>query len=147
MSTRLDTRAADLARQIQAAAPDSQRRIAVNLAELTIARVPVDEPAVGAALHALRSARWGDSPERTAAEQLAERLDETAWDVQDQVDEGNASQSDYIAAFTRARAVSALVFALAPDAAIAALETAYEAEAATEDLLGIRAAVNAVLGD
>lgn len=146
MSTRLDTRAADLARAIEAASPDAQRRVAVGLAELALARVPVDEPAVRDALQALRSGRWGDGAERRAAEQLAERLDESAWNVQDRVEEGNADESEYVAAFTKARAVSALAFALAPEASTAALETAYEAEAATEDLLSVRANVEAVLG-
>lgn len=54
-------------------------------------------------------------------------------DLQDRVEEGSADRSEYLTAFARARAAMALWFALEADPLTAAMESAYEAEAATDD--------------
>jgi len=56
-----------------------------------------------------------------------------AWNIQDQVDEGTASEDEYASAFMRARAASSLDFALNGDAFTAAAESIYEASAALDD--------------
>jgi hypothetical protein len=145
MATRLETRAADLSQLIEAAEPDPQRRIAVKVAEAALAAVPLDEPELAPALADLAVGRWGGDGVQ-AATTLTDRLDNLAWDIQDEMEEGAAAQAEYLAAFRRARAVSAVAFALHADPRNAALEAAYEAEAATENLGLIRGIVNEVLG-
>ena len=75
---------------------------------------------------------------------LTEELDEIAWDVRSNLRQ-RAAQQAYLAAFARARAAAAVRFALEPDALCAALESVYEAQAATADLQAVRAAFATVL--
>lgn len=145
MSTRLETRSAELSQLIETADPDPQRQIAVKVAEAALAAVPLDEPEFAPALADLAAGRWGGDGVR-AATTLTDRLDNLAWDIQDEVDEGTAEQSEYVEAFRRARVASAVAFALDADPRNAALEAAYEAEAATENLGLIRSIVDDVLG-
>lgn len=145
MATRLETRSAELSQLIEAADPDPQRRIAVKVAEAALASVPIDEPELAPALADLAAGRWGGDGAQ-AATTLADRLDNLAWDIQDEMEEGTAEQAEYLEAFRRARAVSAVAFALDTDPQTAALEAAYEAEAATENLGLIRGIVNEILG-
>jgi hypothetical protein len=145
MPTRLETRSADLSRLIESADAEPQRRIAVKVAEAALAAVPLDEPELAPALADLTAGRWGGAGVQSATT-LTDRLDNLAWDIQDEVDEGTAEEAEYVEAFRRARAVSAVAFALDADPQNAALEAAYEAEAATENLGLIQSIVSEVLG-
>jgi hypothetical protein len=145
MATRLETRSVELSQLIESADPDPQRRIAVKVAQAALAAVPIDEPELAPALADLAAGRWAGAGVQGATA-LTERLDELAWDIQEEVDDGQTEEAEYIEAFRRARAVSAVVFALDADPQNAALEAAYEAEAATENLDLIRSIVNEILG-
>ncbi|HTJ66680.1 MAG TPA: hypothetical protein VL551_04050 [Actinospica sp.] len=145
MATRLETRSAELSQLIEAADAHQQRLIAVKTAQAALAAVPIDEPELALARADLTAGRWGGEGAQ-AATALTDRLDDLAFDLQDEVDEGTAEQAEYLEAFRRARAVSAAAFALDPDPRNAALEAAYEAEAATENLALITGIVNEVLG-
>ena len=145
MATRLETRSAELSQLVEAANADQQRRIAVKTAQAALAAVPIDEPELAPALADLTAGHWGGDGVQAAAS-LTDRLDDLAFDLQDEVDEGTAEQAEYLEAFRRARAVSAVAFALDGDPRNAALEAAYEAEAATENLALITGIVNEVLG-
>lgn len=145
MATRLDSIAPDLGRRIEQASADEQRRVAAAAAQLVEQATRVDDPAMAAALDAVRTAAWGDTPQRRAALNLVERLDEAAWDAQDRAEEQGTGQDEYTAAFRAARAASAIAFALADEPAQAALEAVYEAEAATADLEGVRRVVDEIL--
>lgn len=154
MATRLETRSAELSQLIEAADADAQRRIAVKMAEAARTAVPIDEPELAPALTDLTAGRWGGVGAQ-AATTLTDRLDKLACDLQDEIGEadeideiheGTAERAEYQEAFRRARAVSAIAFALDADPRNAALEAAYEAEAATENLALIRSIVNEVLG-
>lgn len=144
MATRLHSRAADLSHLIESAATDAQRRIAVKVAETVMTAIPIDEREIDHASADLAAARWG-GPGMHCATALADRFDDLAMDIQRQAT-GAADSAKYLDAFRRARALSAVAFALDSDARIAALEAAYEAEAALEDLRPIRAIVTEVLG-
>ena len=78
----------------------------------------------------IASRRVGDAGARAAVERLTSELDELAWNIQEQLDEGVASEDEYAAAFERARAAMAVWFALDPRPRVAAEETIYEAIAA-----------------
>lgn len=78
---------------------------------------------------------------RRSVAQLTEELDERAWDIQELVDTGAATEEAYLEAFRQARAAAAVGYALSPDPQTAAFESVYEAQAAVIDLGAVRLAV------
>jgi aminopeptidase N len=135
MSRRLDAIARDLAEQLEREPVPRLRRVAERVALAALGEVPVEDDRVDRAVAALRAARFGETSERAALKALVDELDEAAWNMQDEVEAGQADQADYLAAFGRARAAMALWFALDGDPLEAAMEAAYEAEAATDERL------------
>jgi hypothetical protein len=133
MSRRLDAIARDLAEQLEREPEPRLRRVAERVALAALGEVSLEDERVERAVAALRAGRCGESAERAALKALVDELDEAAWRLQDGVDAGQADQADYLAAFARARAAMALWFALDADPLEAAMEAAYEAEAATDD--------------
>lgn len=135
MSRRLDVIAGDLAEQLEREPELRLRRVAERVALAALGEVSLEGDRVDRAVAALRAGRYGDGPERAELKALIDELDEAAWDLQDEVEAGNTDQANYLAAFGRARAAMALWFALDSDPLEAAMEAAYEAEAATDDQL------------
>ena len=141
MTSRLSTVAVDLAHQIEDLPPGILRRVAAEAASLAIERTHLADPRLEPALVAM-SASNSDMPSaRRAIEKLTEELDERAWDIQDLVDTGSASEDAYLEAFRQARAAAAVTYALDPDPRTAAFESVYEAQAAVVDLGAVRMAV------
>ena len=134
MTSRLATIAPDLDQTITQATPATQRAIAITAAEYAIQHTQLTEPTVDAGLAAAQEGRFGETRERTDVYALAERLDEQQWAIQDRVDAGQATEEEHLAAFSAARAATALYYALDTDTPTAALETVYEANAATDEL-------------
>lgn len=147
MTSRLSSVAADLVEQLEAQQPARLRQAAAGAVDLAVARTGVSAPPLDAALAALQEGRFGDSADRVAVLQLADELDEIAWDLQERSEAGTATPEAYMAAFGRARAVAAVGFALDADALAAALEAVYEAQAAVADLDAIRAVVGSALAE
>jgi len=141
---RLDTVAPEVVEILDSVSHDSRRRVAIGIAEWVVDGVQPEGREVSNALEALRSGNYGESPTRIALEGLLERLDIVAWDVQDKIGV-STTEEDYGQAFFKARSVHALWFALSLDAEEAAYESAYEAEAATEDEEGLRQTVISLL--
>lgn len=141
MSSRLATIAPDLDQAVAQASPAGQRAVSIAAAEFAVRRTRLTGPEIDAALAAARAGRFGDTRERAAVHALAERLDERQWAIQDRIDSGQASQEEHLAAFSAARAATALYYALDADTPTAALESAYEANAATDDLTELHALV------
>jgi hypothetical protein len=90
---------------------------------------------------------WGESPVRVELLQLVDELDEIAWDIQDQVEEGDKDERAYLSAFIRARAAHTLYFALDVDPLNAAMEGIYEAMIALEDLDLVKTIIDRALLD
>lgn len=145
MTVRLATVAPDLVQVLERKAPARLRTIAAEVSEWIVGQVALVDPRVDAALAAVREAQVGDSPERDSLKVLVDELDERAWDTQDQLEEGSATQQQYLDAFALARTASAVWFALDMDALQSALECVYEAQAATGDLAGVRRSVQDLL--
>jgi hypothetical protein len=99
------------------------------------------------ALAAIRNGAAGGRDECSAVSGVTEELDEKAWDIQEQVDEGALPQEAYLEAFRMARAAASVGFALEVDPLKAALEAVYEAQAAIADLGAIRTAIGPALAD
>ena len=141
MTSRLSTIAIDLVHQIEGLPPGVLRRVAAEAASLAVERTRLTDPRIGLALGA-QTARNSEMPSALRAiEQLAEELDERAWDIQQLVDTGGASEEAYLEAFRQARAAAAVSYALDPDPQTAAFESVYEAQAAVVDLGAVRMAV------
>jgi hypothetical protein len=136
----------DLAQLIRKADAAQLRRVAAAAAMFAVDRTGLCDPRSQAAQITLAQGNPGDSQQRAEVHQLAEELDEAAWDIQDRVDVGNAPRHSYLHAFAMARAASALCFALDADPLTAALEATYEANAATDDLSSLRAQATTALG-
>lgn len=133
MTWRLETIAADLVDEL-AHKPELRLRVAAEaVAVAALHATDIQDERIDQALAALRAGEYGDAVKRKAVKALADELDEAAWDIQEQVDTGDAYQHEYLAAFRRARAVTSLWFALDDDPMVAAMEAAYEARAAADD--------------
>lgn len=133
MTWRLNTIAPDLVEQLEREPEPRLRTMAEGVVDAALRDAEIRSETVDSALAALRAGRYGESDERSATKALADELDEAAWDIQERVDAGEAEQEDYLSAFRRARAATALWFALDDDPQTAAMEAAYEARAATDD--------------
>ena len=87
------------------------RRAALEAVIRVIDRAAIDDPRVLSAIEVL-SAGTGDERLRSELEQYAHELDKSSWDIQDSWEAGTVAEEEYLAAFARARAVSALAWAL-----------------------------------
>ncbi|HLZ23381.1 MAG TPA: hypothetical protein VKQ30_14790 [Ktedonobacterales bacterium] len=80
-----------------------------------------------------RTASTGADQLRQAVERLVARLDTAAFDAQDAFDAGKGPRAAYETAFAQARAATAALRCLDPNAMVAAAEACYEAVHATND--------------
>lgn len=145
MIARLATVAPDIVDALGRKPPAQLRAIAMAVSEWIVDDVGLVDPRLDEAFVTLRDMRFGASPARDALMALVDELDESAWDLQDEVDAGRAPQQEYLDAFSRARAASTVWFALDSDALQSALEALYEAQAARGDLNGVRRRVQELL--
>lgn len=114
---------------------DRLRTVASEIARRVVEQLHLDDLDVRAALDSKPVPE--NNHVRVNLSRVVERLDEIAWDLQEGIEDGTATQADYQAAFSRARAAHALWFSLDPDPLVAAKEAAYEAYSATDDLTWI----------
>ncbi len=141
MTSRLSTVAVDLVHQLESLPPGVLRLVAADAASIAVERTQLADPRLRLGLEALSASDSGMASARRAVEQLTQELDERAWDIQELVDAGAASEEAYVEAFRQARAAAAVGYALNPDPRTAALESVYEAQAALVDLGAVRMAV------
>lgn len=146
MSSRLTAVAPDLVEALTHQSVAALQVVAKTVADWVVDRAGLVDPRVDAGLAALRQGNLGPSTERSELQLLVVQLDEQAWDIQDQLDAGSATDEEYLAAFGLARAGSAIWYALDNDALQAALESVYEAQAASGELEILRELVFSVLG-
>ena len=145
MIPRLATVAPDVVEVLEQESSARLRAVAISVSEWIVGAVHLFDPRIDAAFVSLQLQRFGESPERAALQLLVNELDESAWNIRDEVAAGTASEEDYLRAFARARPASAVWFAADADPLRSALESVYEAQAATGDLEGLRRRLNAVL--
>jgi hypothetical protein len=137
MPSRLDSLDRALCARLASADPEDQRMAASAAVVLAAEVTHLSGDGVEEALAAVRECR----PEpglRARMEDLAESLDEQAFEIQDRIDGGDATHDGYVVAFAHARAASAIHFALSDDPLEAAIEGVYEAYAAVGNLEEIR---------
>jgi hypothetical protein len=132
--SRLNLVSAELAATVAAGTDAQLRRAILAGARLAAARTHLSDPRADQAMSALADGVTGSPEERGAIQRLTEELDNVAFDLQDQMETGEATHEQYEEAFLRARAASALDFAFEEDTAHAASESLYEAYHAIDDL-------------
>lgn len=142
--TRLQTADAELVRLLRAASPEALRRVAYAVAKTAVEHTESREEILRSALDKAREAT-PDAVLRGQVAHLVEQLDERAWDIQDRVEAGTATQGEYLRAFASARAAAAVHAALDNNPTDAALEAAYEAQAATQNIAPVRAVAEQAL--
>jgi hypothetical protein len=129
---RLALVAPQLVARIARCSPAQRRRVVARACSLAVDRTVLADRRIADALVGLTH----DAPTKDDLDaglvDIAEQLDEAAWDMQDKIEAGQASPSDYHAAFARARAAAAVAFATARTEA-SALESLYEAYHAVDD--------------
>ena len=145
MKERLSSIAPDVV-EVLASSPTHQvQAVARRAAGWAASATELLDPRVSAALGLLADGRIGPSPERSALARYAAELDQRAWEIQGQVDQGRAKEADYLGAFSQARAASAICFALDEDPRAGAADAVYEAYAATGALDDLREIVRGAL--
>lgn len=110
-------------------------------AEFAVSRTAIQEDAVFAALAALKTGCPPSQKERDVLVAALVRLDEAYLSSRERGD----ADAHWDNLFRVARAANAVVSALDVDAHDAACDAAYEANAATDDLAGLEAAVSCAL--
>ncbi len=105
---------------------DRRHQIVERACLLAVQRADVADPMLTKALEAIRRRNFGILVLRGQVDALTQKLDEIAWEIQDQFEAGNAPESQYHRAFAKARAAAAIEFAL--DGSLAAsFDALYEA--------------------
>jgi hypothetical protein len=139
MSTRLATVAPDLVPQLNSRPQGELRNVVAVVVREAVASTGLDDPLVASALDQIGTGKPGMN---ARVQEVAERLDQVAWDIQDAEDEHDSER--YMTAFRRARAASAVAFALDPDSG-SMLESIYEAQAALGSIAAARRLIELLL--
>ncbi len=145
MRTRLDSVSPELAERLRGTGDDALRRVAAAVGDLAVQGVLLSDPRLDRALSIIRRQAAG-AKEQVELQSLVNELDEAAWEIQERVQSGGSPEEEYLQAFQKARAASAVAFALDSDPHTAAMEAAYEAQAAVGDVGPVRAVVLDILG-
>lgn len=135
---RLELLDRDLSTILEKASVSQQRKATIVASCFAIERTKLSDPIVEQALKAIEIGNLGDESLREKIESLVNQLDEIQWNLQDKMEEVETDMSTYLAAFQQARAANSLYFALDDNALIAANESIYEADAATDDLATLK---------
>lgn len=139
---RLDSVSPALAEAFRHAPPALRKSAARVAAELAVSKAGLQGEEITAAIERLRHDKPVDSALRQQLERLAARFDEEYFLLAEQGDA--TKEPDALRLFSKARAASALAFAVSEDSG-QLHEAVYEAITAMEDAAGCVTAVKAVL--
>lgn len=142
--SRLDSSAPSLAQRLRSVDEPTQRTAATAAAAWAAVAAELDQAAVTTAVELLQRSEHLRIQQGELVT-LVEELDGAAWSLRESEDDGISSQEAYVAAFGRARAVAAVLFAADPDSEVAALEATYEASVVAGDSSTLVAHVQAAL--
>ena len=137
---RLATVAPDLVEELEGRSAAQLMAVSLAVVEWIERDDIVAEEIIAVAVDALRRGAVGDAESRSRILDVVEELDERAWSIQESMTE-SSSDGPYVIVFNQARAANAVWSALDPDPATAAMDAAYEAQAANGDLDGLRRVV------
>ena len=129
----LRQRAPSLSGILDASDSGRLRRISSSIAHAVVARSGLTDPLVTEALQHLSLSASSHADLQARVLSLAEQLDSRYFDLQDLCESGKATEAQVLAAFSKARAATAVASALGDVASSAAAEAAYEAVCAFDD--------------
>jgi len=116
----------ELVDKLRRSTDETRHQIVERACLLAVQRADVATPKLTEALELIRRRSFGVLDLRSQLDALAQELDEIAWDIQDRIQAGDATEAEYRRAFVKARAVAAIGFAL--DGSLAAsFDSLYEA--------------------
>lgn len=140
--SRLESVSPRLAESFRQASPLKQRQAALEACVTAASRVGLEEKEVNAAIEMLRCGSAATPMVREQLETLAARYDDQYFELSEEGDE--ATKSDALLLFSKARVAAALAFALSEDSG-QLHEALYEAIAAINDPTEVMQAVEKVL--
>ncbi len=140
---RLDSVSPTLAESFRRASPANRRQAARVACELAVSSAGLTDPEVAASLDALCAGAPAEASLRAELERLADRFDDEYLRLEEDGD--HAEKSEALRLFWKARAASALAFALSGDDA-KLHEAIYEALAAMADPSELVRAAEIALG-
>lgn len=147
METRLDLLSLELAEELSHANVAKQQLIAWSACKMALSHTQLRNSLIDQFLDVTEGKKSVDLPVlRNELLKYAEKLDEVQWNLREEVDNGIETMPNYLQAFTDARVINALYFALDPNPYIAAAESIYEIYAATGNLLSLRNIVSTIMG-
>ncbi|WP_157756679.1 hypothetical protein [Plantactinospora sp. KBS50] len=111
---------------------ETRHRIVERACLLAVQRADVAAPKLTEALDAIRRRKLSPPDLRSEIDALTQELDEIAWDIQDRIEAGDATEAEYRRAFVKARAAAAVGFALEGSLA-ASFDSLYEAYYAVDN--------------
>ena len=138
MAHRLETVDASLFAALSGIDQSASRRVRLNVAKWVAQRMSLTDERIQTGLSALAEDGPISVATQSGVSELAAELDETAWDKQDLIESGMATEAEYESVFRLARAATAVLFALDDANTDAAAETCYEAQAAVDDVSEVR---------
>lgn len=147
MVHRLETVDASLLAALAEAEPAARRRVSLGVATWVVERAQLRDDRAFDGLAALADGGPISPDVRLAVQELTANLDEAAWNAQDQIESGEASDADLESAFGLARAAIAVLFALDEPDPSAAAEVCYEAQAAFGEISDVRSVALASLAN
>ena len=119
-----------LAAACDSAGEPGLRTMAEIGARIAVSETGLASPAVNDAVAALLAGRFGPGPVRDSLAAFVAELDSEAFDLEDAIADGQATEDEYLVVFQRARSATSLMWSLHEDAKTAAGNALYEAIAA-----------------
>jgi hypothetical protein len=131
--TRIELISPNLRRQLNSASETKLRQIAAAVCQEIIERVAISNPVITQALKQLNSFPPAEGCLQNQVQTFAEELDSAYLDLSDECENGRASREQVFTDFSKARAASAVAFALDSNPVIATSEAIYEAASAIDN--------------
>lgn len=130
---RLETVSSEIYTKIINVSDQKKIEIIIAACEFAIKESKINHPLINKVMEYIRNDRRISQVEKSSIEKLVANLDNEYFDLLESSEEGKSSTDEYIEAFSKARAASALLCAFNEDILTAAKEVVYEASSVVED--------------
>ncbi|HTV47249.1 MAG TPA: hypothetical protein VMG59_02280 [Phycisphaerae bacterium] len=145
--TRIELISPKLRKRFDSATETQLRQVAYAVSRAIVERFGLTQPIITRALECLSRHELPTDDMQAEVQAYADEVDSAYLDLSDKQDTGRASQEQVSVAFSKARAASAVAFALADSALLAACEATYEAASAVDNATEITSIADKILSD
>lgn len=148
MESRLELISPNLVKKLSQADEKILQRITSKVCEIALRQTDINSPLINQFKESENvegTTLIDRSSLRQELKSYIDQLDEIQWDLKEQVDSGSESLENYLQAFCNARVINALYYALDANPYLAAAESIYEANAATNNLRELEDAIEVIL--